>query len=145
MISIVIVTVAYFAILQFNLQEQSLSKQCVIPHDANFLERKAHTTPNDGKPHYSIEEKFSIYNTVPISSLEIDEFSKSLIIEIMPYSHGYIVMCNPFPVLQKELSTDMNGMSILVDGKETKYTIVDNVLKLNVDNNTRFDIIVGNQ
>lgn len=137
-----IIVVSYFFISQITLQEQSLSKQCTIPYDVNFLERRSHSTPNDGKPHYTIEEKFSIYNTIPITSLKIDEISQSLIMKVIPNSHGYIIMCDPLPVLQKELDTKMDKMMVLADGKETEYVIVNNVLKLNVNNNTSFAIIV---
>ena len=136
-----IVVVSFF-ISQITLQEQSLSKQCKIPYDVNFLEKRSHSAPNDGKPHYTIEEKFSIYNTIPITSLKIDEVSQSLIMGVMPNSHGYIILCDPLPVLQKELDTKMDKMMVLVDGKETEYVLVNNTLKLYVHNNTSFAIVV---
>lgn len=136
-----IVIASYFSISQTTLQEQSLSKQCPIPYDVNFLER-SHSAPNDGKPHYTIEEKFSIYNTIPITSLEIDEGSQSLIIKVMPYSHGYIIMCDPLPILQEKFDTKMNNLMILVDDKVTEYKIIENVLKLNINNNTKIEMTI---
>ena len=142
MIILVIITSGYFAILQTILPEQELSKQCVISPDANFIERRAYSAPNDGRPHHTIEEKFSIYTTVHISELRIDELSQSLIIKVVPDSYGYVILCNPLPVLQYEFSTTTNEMIILVDGLETEYDMINNVLKLDVNNDTIFEIMI---
>lgn len=136
-----IVIVSYFSISQTVLQEQSLSKQCTIPYDVNFIERRAYSAPNDGKPHYSIEEEFSIYHTIPIGSFEVDESSQSVILKPVPTSYGYVIMCDPLPILQKRFDTKIDGIMILVDNEETEYKIIDNMLKINVNNNTKIEII----
>jgi hypothetical protein len=122
-------------------QEHNLSKQCTIPNDINFIERRAYPTPNDGKPHYSIEEEFSIYYTVPIGYFEVDENFHSLILKPVPTSHGYVIMCDPLPILQKRFDAKMNSLIILLDNEEIEYKIINNVLKINVNNNTRIEII----
>jgi hypothetical protein len=137
-----IVLVSYFSISQTVLQEQSLSKQCTIPYDVNFIERRGISLgSNDGKPHYSIEEEFSIYHTVPVGYFEVDEISHSLILKPVPTSHGYIIMCDPLPILEKRFETKMDGLFILVDNEEIEPNLVNDVLKINVNNNTRIEII----
>lgn len=122
-------------------QEHNLSKHCDIPYDVNFIKRRAHSGPNDGKPHYSIEEEFSIYHTVPIGYFGVDESSHSLILKPVATSHGYIIMCDPLPILQKRFDAKMDGIMILVDNEEIEYKIVNNVLKIDVTNNTRIEIL----
>ena len=138
-----IVMVVYFSISQPILQEQSLSKQCIIPYDVNFIERRAHSAPNDVRPHYTIEEKFSIHTTVLITELKLDELHQSLVIQVMPYSHGYVILCNPLPVLQKEFNMSMDKIMILTDGNETEYDTINDVLKLDVNNDIRFEIMIS--
>jgi hypothetical protein len=137
----VIVMVVYFSISQSILQEQSLSKQCAIPHDENFIKRKFYSSPNDGKPHHTIETEFSIYRTVPIGEFRVDEFSHSLILKPVVTSHGYIIMCDPLPILEKRFDTQIDGLVILVDDKEIEYEMINNVLKIYVNNNTRIEIV----
>jgi hypothetical protein len=137
----VIVVVVYFSISQPILQEQSLSKQCAIPHDENFIKRKFYSSPNDGKPHHTIETEFSIYRTVPIGEFRVDEFSHSLILKPVVTSHGYIIMCDPLPILEKRFDTQIDGLVILVDDKEIEYEMINNVLKIYVNNNTRIEIV----
>ena len=123
----VIVLVSYFSIFSTTIQENSLSKQCDIPDDVNFVDRRSIiSTPNDGKPHYSIQEEFSIHYTVPIGYFEVDENSHSLILKPVPTSHGYVIMCDPLPVLENE---------------EIGYHVIDDTLKINVNNNTRIEIV----
>ena len=123
-------------------QDHTLSKQCTIPFDVDFVDRRrAYSAPNDGKPHYSIEEEFSIYYTVPIGYFEVDENSHSLILKVVPNSQGYVIMCDPLPNLEKRFNKKMDGLLILVDNEETEYDIVNGALKINVNNNTRIEII----
>ena len=104
LIASVVVIAFYFSISQTVLQENGLSKQCDIPYDVNFIQRRNVVLgPNDGKPHYSISEEFSIFSTVPIGEFSVDENSWSLILKPVPNSHGYVIMCNPLPVLEKDL------------------------------------------
>jgi hypothetical protein len=135
-----IVIMSYFSISQTVLQEQSLSKQCTIPYDVNFIEQRAITSSSDGKPRYSIQEEFSIFHTVPIGQFSVDEVTHSLILKPVPASHGYIVMCNPLPILEKRFDKHMDGLFILVDGEEIKPNLVNDVLRIDVNNNTRIEI-----
>jgi len=137
----VIVMVVYFSISQPILQEQSLSKQCAIPHDENFIKRKFYSSHNDGKPHHTIEAEFSIYRTVPIGEFRVDESSQSLILKPVVTSHGYIIMCDPLPILEKKFDAQMDSLTILVDDEEIEFGIINNVLKINVNNNTRIEIV----
>lgn len=138
----VIVLVAYFSISLITIQENSLSKQCNIPYDVNFVDRRrAISGPNDGKPHYSIEEEFSIYYTVPIGEFRIDDVSHSLILKPVSTSHGYIIMCDPLPVLEKRFDRRLHGLFVLVDGEEIEPNLANDVLRINVNNNTRIEII----
>ncbi|PIW32731.1 MAG: hypothetical protein COW27_03095, partial [Nitrosopumilales archaeon CG15_BIG_FIL_POST_REV_8_21_14_020_37_12] len=119
-----------------------LSKQCDIPYDVNFIQRRNVVLgPNDGKPHYSISEEFSIFSTVPIGEFSVDENSWSLILKPVPNSHGYVIMCNPLPVLEKRFDAKMDGLVVLVDSEEIEHHIIDDTLKVNVNNNTRIEII----
>lgn len=136
-----IVILGYFFISQIIVQDQNLSKQCIISDDINFIERKTHSAPNDGKLHYSIQEEFSIYYTVPIGYFGVDEISQSLILKPVPNSHGYIIMCDPLPTLEKRFDTKMNNITILVDNEEIGFKIVKNVLKINVNKNTLIEIV----
>ena len=136
-----IILVSYFSTSQTIFQEQSLSKQCTIPYDLNFIERSVISTPNDGKLHYSISGEFSIHYTVPIGYFGVDEFSHSLILKPVVTSHGYIIMCDPLPILEKRFGVQIDGLIILVDDKEIEYEIINNVLKIYVNNNTRIEIV----
>jgi len=137
-----VVIALYFSISQTVLQENDLSKQCTIPYDANFIERRGIVLgPNDGKPHYSIEEEFSIFHTVPIGEFSVDENSWSLILKPVPNSHGYVIMCNPLPNLEKRFDAKMDDIMVLVDSEEIEHQIVDDTLRINVNNNTRIEII----
>ena len=137
-----IIILGYFSISQTIIQDQNLSKQCAIPHDVNFVDRiRVISGPNDGKPHYSIDEEFSIFYTVPIGEFRVDDISHSLILKPVPTSHGYIIMCDPLPVLEKRFDTKMNGIVILVDNEEIGFKIVENVLKINVNRNTLIEIV----
>jgi len=138
----VVALVAYFSISPTILQEDNLSKQCDIPYDVNFVDRRSIVAgPNDGKPHYSIEEEFSIFYTVPIGEFRVDDISHSLILKPVVTSHGYIIMCDPLPVLEKRFETKLDSLAILVDGIEIPYEIENNVLRIDVNNNTRIEII----
>lgn len=140
-ISVVVITI-YFSISQIVLQESNLSKQCDIPYDVNFIQRRDVVLgPNDGKPKYSISEEFSIFSTVPIGEFAVDETAHSLILKPVPNSHGYIVMCDPLPVLEKRFDAKMDGMIVLVDSEEIEYHMVDDTLRINVNNNTRIEIV----
>ncbi len=124
------------------MQENSLSKQCDIPYDVNFIERRGvPSAPNDGKPHYSIAEEFSIFYTVPIGEFSVDDVSHSLILKPVPTSHGYIIMCDPLPVLEKRFETKMHGLFVLVDNEEIEPNLVNNVLRIDVSGNTSVEII----
>ncbi|MDH3340991.1 MAG: hypothetical protein OEL84_06875 [Nitrosopumilus sp.] len=140
-LGVTIASSVIFAVSQDVLQEQNLSKQCDIPFDENFLKRRAYSAPNDGKPHHTIEAEFSIYRTVPIGEFRVDEFSHSLILKPVVTSHGYIIMCDPLPILEKRFGAQIDGLVILVDDKEIEYKIINNVLKINVNNNTRIEIV----
>lgn len=138
----VIVLVAYFSISPSIIQENSLSKQCDIPYDVNFVDRRSViSAPNDGKPHYSFEKEFSIFYTIPIGEFSVDESTHSLILKPVPTSHGYVIMCDPLPVLEKRFETKLHGLFILVDGEEIEPNLVNDVLRINVNNNTRIEII----
>ena len=131
-----------FAVLQPVSQEQALSKQCDIPHDVDFGDRgKAISGPNDGKPHYSIEEEFSIFYTVPIGEFRVDDVSRSLILKPVSYSHGYIIMCNPLPVLEKRFETKLDRLFILVDNEEIEPNLINDVLRIDINNNSRIEIM----
>ncbi|WP_158641236.1 hypothetical protein [Candidatus Nitrosopumilus salaria] len=59
----------------------------------------------------------------------------------MPTSHGYVIMCDPLPVLEKRFDVKLDGLIILVDDEEIGYHVIDDTLKINVDNNTRIEIV----
>jgi len=141
-LGVVIGSSVIFAVSQFAFQEQNLSKQCDIPYDVNFVDRRSIVAgPNDGKPHYSIEEEFSIFYTVPIGEFRVDDISHSLILKPVVTSHGYIIMCDPLPVLEKRFETKLDSLAILVDGIEIPYEIENNVLRIDVNNNTSIEIV----
>ena len=50
-------------------------------------------------------------------------------------------MCDPLPTLEKRFGALIDGLVILVDDKEIEYKIINNVLKINVNNNTRIEIV----
>jgi len=138
----VVALMAYFSISPTIFQENNLSKQCDIPYDVNFVDkRRAISGPNDGKPHYSIDEEFSIFYTVPIGEFRVDDVSHSLILKPVVTSHGYIIMCDPLPNLEKRLETKLDSLAILVDGIEIPYKIENNVLRIDVNNNTSIEIV----
>ena len=122
-------------------EETSLSKQCEIPHDENFIKRRAISAPNDGKPHFSIEGEFSIFYTIPIEEFGVDDLTHSLILKPVPASHGYIIMCDPLPVLEKRFETKLESLAILADGIEIPYEMQNNVLRIDVNNNTSIEIV----
>ena len=136
-----IIIIGYFSISQTIVQDQNLSKDCLISDDINFIEGRALSGPNDGKPHYSIQEEFSMHYTVPIGYFEVDEISQSLILKPVSNSHGYIIMCEPLPTLEKRFDTKLNSIIILVDNEEIEFKIIENVLKINVNNNTLIEIV----
>ena len=141
-LGVIIGSSVIFVILQPVSQEQNLSKQCDIPHDVNFIDRRrAISGPNDGKPHYSIEEEFSIFYTVPIGEFRVDDVSHSLMLKPVPTSHGYIIMCDPLPNLEKRFETTLHGLFVLVDGEEIEPNLVNDLLRIDVNNNTRIEII----
>ncbi|MCV0391976.1 MAG: hypothetical protein K5790_01640 [Nitrosopumilus sp.] len=138
----VIVIVAYFSISPATIPENRLSKQCDIPQDVNFVDRRrAVSGPNDGKPHYSIEEEFSIFYTVPIGEFRVDDVAHSLILKPVPTLHGYVIMCDPLPNLEKRFEIKLDSLVILIDGIEIPYEIENNVLRIDVNNNTRIEIV----
>ena len=140
-LGVVIGSSVIFGVSQYVLQERNISKQCDIPYDENFIERNVISTPNDGKPHFSIKGEFSIYHTVPIGEFRVDEIAHSLILKPVPTSHGYIIMCDPLPVLEKRFETKLDGLMILVDNEEIEHNIANNMLRIDVNNNTRIEII----
>ncbi|MGY5149557.1 MAG: hypothetical protein ACW9W3_05790 [Candidatus Nitrosopumilus sp. bin_68KS] len=138
----VVVLVAYFSILPTTIQENGLSKQCDIPDDVNFVDRRSViSTPQDGKPHYSIKTEFSIFSTVHIGEFAVDESVHSLILKPVVSSYGYIIMCDPLPILEKRFEIKLHGLFILVDGEEIEPNLVNDVLRIDVNNNTRIEII----
>ena len=108
--------------MRFNNQfynNKNLSKQFDIPYDENFIERRGtYSASNDGKQYLSIEGEFSIFHTIPIGEFRVDEVAHSLILKPAPTSHGYFIMCDPLQVLEKRFATKMDGLFILLDGKE---------------------------
>ncbi len=122
-------------------EETSLSKQCEIPYDVNFVDRRSIVSgSNDGKSNYSIAQKFSIYSTVAIGEFTVDE-TNSLILKPVLTSHGYVTMCDPLPVLEKRFETKLHGLFILVDGEEIEPNLINDVLRIDVNNNTRIEIM----
>lgn len=143
LISIIIsatLLVFYLAFTQLVFQEQSMSKQCDIPYDVNFKKRRAQSSPAN-IPSSSIEEEFSIFSTIPIGLFAVNEEAHSLILKPVPTSHGYIIMCDPLSVLEKRFDTKLHGLFILVDGEEIAPNLVNDVLRIDVDGNTRIEII----
>ncbi|MGD8707517.1 MAG: hypothetical protein PVI88_02395 [Nitrosopumilaceae archaeon] len=140
-LGVVIGSSVIFGVSQYVLQERNISKQCDIPYDENFIERNVISTPQDGKPYFSIKGEFSISHTVPIGEFRVDELAHSLILKPVPTSDGYIIMCDPLPVLEKRFETKLDGLMILVDNEEIEHNIANNVLRIDVNNNTRIEII----
>lgn len=141
-LGIVIGSSVIFALSQSVLHEPTTSKHCDIPFDENFIESRRITTgPNDGKPHYSIEDEFSIFYTIPIGEFRVDDNTYSLILKPVPTSDGYIIMCDPLPVLEKRFETNLESLAILIDGVEIPYEIENNALRVDVKNNTRVEIV----
>lgn len=123
-------------------KDSPLSKQCNIPEDENFIKRRgAYSGPNDGRPYFSIAEEFSIFYTVPIGEFRVDDVSHSLILKPVPTSHGYIIMCDPLPVLEKRFDTKMSSIAVLVDGVEIDAKLINDSLKIPVQNNTLIEIV----
>jgi len=123
-------------------EETGLSKQCDIPYDENFIERRSVVSgSNDGKSNFSIKREFSIFHTVPIEEFRVDDLAQSLILKLVPVSYGYVIMCDPLPVLEKRFETKIDGLMILVDNEEIEHNIANNVLRIDVNNNTRIEII----
>ncbi len=97
----VVALMVYFSISPTIFQENNLSKQCDIPYDVNFVDRRRATSgPNDGK---LIIHRGGIFNfyTVPIGEFRVDDVSHSLILKPVITSHGYVIMCDPLPNLEK--------------------------------------------
>jgi len=140
-LGVVIGSSVIFAVSQGVLQEQNLSKQCDIPYDENFIGRSLVAGSGEGKSNFSIKGEFSIFHTVPIGEFRIDDITQSLILKPVPTSHGYIIMCDPLPVLEKRFEPKLDSMAILVDGIEIPYEIENNVLRINVNNNTSIEIV----
>ena len=131
-----------FTLSQSVLYEPNPSKQCDISFDENFIESRRITTgPNDGKLHYSIEEEFSIFYTVPIGEFRIDDTNHSLILKPVSTSNGYVIMCDPLPNLEKRFDTKLESLAILVDGIEIPYEIENNVLRIDINDNTSIEIV----
>lgn len=141
-LGVAIASSVIFAVSQPVSQDPNQSKRCDIPYDVNFADRRrAISGPNDGKPHYSIEEEFSIFYTVPIGEFRVDDLAQSLILKPVPTSYGYIIMCDPLPVLEEKLKIKFSSLAILVDGVEIPYEIKNNVLRIDVNDNTRIEIV----
>lgn len=140
-LGVVISSSVIFAVSQSVLQEQNLSKQCEIPYDENFIERSVVSGSNDGKSNFSIKGEFSIFHTVPIGEFSIDESVHSLILKPVPMSYGYIIMCDPLPILEKRFEIKLDSLAILVDGMEIPYEIENNVLRIDVNNSTSIEIV----
>ena len=140
-LGIIIGSSVIFAVSQSVLQEQNLSKQCDIPYDENFINRRSIVSSSDGTPRFSIEGEFSIFYTVPIDTFEVIETTHSLMLKPVSTSYGYIIMCDPLPILEKRFETKIDGLMILVDNEEIEHNIVNNVLRIDVNNNTRIEIV----
>ena len=136
-----IIVISYFAISESITPEQRLSKQCDIPYDENFIKRRSIVSSSDGTQSFSIGAEFSIFSTVPIGEFRVDEAAHSLILKPVPTSHGYIIMCDPLPVLEKRLEINLDSLAVLVDGVEIPYGIENNVLRIDVKNNTRVEMV----
>ena len=115
------------------LYPESEQKQCDIPYDEYFIQKRAINA--------SIATEFSIYSTVPIDVYSVDNNTHSLILKPVPTSNGYIVMCDPLPVLEKRFETKLESLAILVDGIEIPYEMQNNVLRIDVNNNTSIEIV----
>ena len=135
-----IVLLSYFLISQTILPENSLSKQCDIPYDENFIGRDIIAGSNPEKSKFSIKGEFSIFHTVPIGEFRIDELAHSLILKPVPTSHGYIIMCDPLPNLEKRFDTKIDGLIILADNEEIEHNMINNMLRIDINNNTRIEI-----
>jgi len=123
-------------------EETGLSKQCDIPDDVNFVDRRSIVAGSTaGKSNYSIASEFSIYSTVTIEEFAVDETNHWLILKPVPASYGYIIMCDPLPVLEKRFETELDGLFILVDNEEIEPNLINDVLRIDVNNNTRIEIM----
>ena len=140
-LGIVICSSVIFAVSQSVLHESNTSKQCDIPHDENFIKRRSTASSSDGTPRFSIEGEFSIFSTVPIGEFIVDDLAQSLILKPVPASYGYIIMCDPLPVLEKRLEVKLESLTILVDGMKVPYDIENKVLRIDVNNNTHIEIV----
>jgi len=140
-IGVVIGSSVIFAVSQSILHEPNPSKQCDIPHDENFIKRRSIASSSDGTPRFSIEGEFSIFYTVPIEEFRVDDLVHSLILKPVPASYGYVIMCDPLPVLEKRFETKLESLAILVDSVEIPHDIENNVLRIDVNNNTRIEIV----
>lgn len=136
-----IIVSSYFVLEPSIIPEQNTSKNCTIPHDVNFIGRDIISSSQDGKHLHSIKGDFSIHHTVPIDEYRIDDSTHLLILKPVPYSHGYVIMCNPLPVLEKRFEKQLDDFMILVDGEEVEPSWVNDALRINVNNNTRIEII----
>ena len=140
-LGIVIASSVIFTVSQSVSQDLNQSKRCDIPHDKNFIKSRSVLSSSDGTPRFSIEDEFSIFHTVPIDEFRVDDLAQSLILKPVPTSYGYVIMCDPLPVLEERLKTKLSSLGILVDGIEIPYEIENKVLRIDVNNNTRIEIV----
>ena len=140
-LGVIIGSSVLFAVSQPVLQDPNQSKRCDIPYDENFIKSRSVLSSSDGTPRFSIEGEFSIFHTVPIGEFRVDDLAQSLILKPVPASYGYIIMCDPLPVLEKRFETKLESLAILVDGLEIPYDIENNVLRIDINNNTRIEIV----
>ena len=138
---LIILSSVVFAVSQPVSQDLNQSKRCDIPYDGNFIKSRSISSSSDGTPHYSIDEEFSIFSTVPIGEFAVDESAHSLILKPVVSSYGYIIMCDPLPVLEKRFEAKLHGLFVLVDGEEIEPDLVNDVLRIDVNDNTRIEII----
>ena len=140
-LGVVIASSVIFAVSQPVSQDLNQSKRCDIPYDENFIKSRSISSSSDGTPRFSIEGEFSIFYTVPIGEFRVDDLAQSLILKPVPTSYGYIIMCDPLPVLEEKLKIKFSSLAILVDGVEIPYEIKNNVLRIDVNDNTRIEIV----
>lgn len=140
-LGVVIASSVIFAVSQPISQDLNQSKRCDVPYDENFIKSRSISSSSDGTPRFSIDAEFSISYTVPIGEFRVDDLAQSLILKPVPTSYGYIIMCDPLPVLEERLKTKLSSLAILVDGIEIPYEIKNNVLRIDVNNNTRIEIV----
>ncbi|AFS82578.1 hypothetical protein [Candidatus Nitrosopumilus sediminis] len=140
-LGIIIGSSVIFAVLQPISQEPNLSKQCDIPYDENFIKNRSISSSSDGTPRFSIKDEFSIFYTVPIGEFSVDETARSLILKPVYNSHGYIIMCDPLPNLEKRFETKLDGLFVLVDDGEIEPNLINDVLRIDINNNSRIEIV----